>query len=378
MQASLTLKREGTLRRNTGFSALLLLLLVAALAAGCDMSFGIYRSIVEEKPQVGADLFKNVTVEGFAEDVTYYYASLAKVFRRAKTGGTWEQFSIDNDQNYERAMIASDGSRLHAALSYSDGSFRILYTDDSGAHWTDLEATSHGLPSSGSLQWMDVANGTLFVALRQGTDWTLYFWDGAAFQISINPGQKPLLGIVWSGSEYMALTAGSVYRGSADAMVEDTATGAPAGDGTVVLRNIFAHGGKTYVSTSDGHVYINDGSTWSSFEFRASTDLGPLCYLSLPSATPRLLVAKRSATPFGYMEYDLDHAVRKENGSDYISTSSSVYLSTVSGKIVRKFWISADGKVMFILLAAGGTDSYALYRNTYNETSSTWSGWSAE
>jgi hypothetical protein len=52
-------------------------------------------------------------------------------------------------------------------------------------------------------------------------------------------------------------------------------------------------------------------------------------------------------------------------------------------KEVQAFWqpvteYDATKKTLFILLASGSTDSYALYRNDYTISTGSWSGWTAE
>ena len=79
----------------------------------------------------------------------------------------------------------------------------------------------------------------------------------------------------------------------------------------------------------------------------------------------------------GYMECDENGSIVYENGVGFISTSQSIYNSTVRAKQVEGFWQPVDdSNTLFALLAAGSEGSYALYRNTYSEGA--WSGWIAE
>jgi len=98
--------------------------------------------------------------------------------------------------------------------------------------------------------------------------------------------------------------------------------------------------------------------------------------LNQPSTSNRILVAKGTST-LGYMEYDETGLALYENGKDFVSTSQSIYNSTVRAKKVEGFWQPAsDLNTIFILLATGTEGSYALYRNTYS--GGTWGGWIAE
>ncbi|HCX96681.1 hypothetical protein SPIROBIBN47_100026 [uncultured spirochete] len=361
------------------YAALALTLLV--LFAGCDNSFSIFKSISQETKQVGVDLFKNVTVRAMANDAANYYALLGQVVWRPIDGSaSWNVLSVNGSTDYFAAGLASDGAKVYVAKANSNNVLVDVYkTIDSGATWTAMNAAA-SIGSSAAVDWLKCANGTLFVAFHASGTYSLYYYDGAAFKSAgIANISRPLIDIVWDGSEYWAISDSAAYHGSAGAMTEDTA---PAlAQGLIGLATDSA--GRVLISRSDGLVYSLQSGAWTQITIKASTKLGPLFLLTQPAATKTIMVGKGIAT-YGYYEYDeTGTGSLKENGSNYISTSSSVYLSTMLSKHVIGFWQpSNDANILYVMLAAGGTDSYALYKNIFDPTANAgagaWSGWTAE
>ncbi len=361
------------------YAALALTLLV--LFAGCDNSFSIFKSISQETKQVGVDLFKNVTVRAMANDAANYYALLGQVVWRPIDGSaSWNVLSVNGSTDYFAAGLASDGAKVYVAKANSNNVLEDVYkTIDSGATWTAMNAAA-SIGSSAAVDWLKCANGTLFVAFHASGTYSLYYYDGAAFKSAgIANISRPLIDIVWDGSEYWAISDSAAYHGAAGAMTEDTA---PAlAQGLIGLATDSA--GRVLISRSDGLVYSLQSGAWTQITIKASTKLGPLFLLTQPAATKTIMVSKGIAT-YGYYEYDeTGTGSLKENGSSYVSTTSSVYLSTMLSKHVIGFWQpSNDANILYVMLAAGGTDSYALYKNTFdpaaNAGAGAWSGWTAE
>lgn len=376
-------KNAALSRKGSGiaglYAALALTLLV--LFAGCDNSFSIFKSISQETKQVGVDLFKNVTVRAMANDAANYYALLGQVVWRPIDGSaSWNVLSVNGSTDYFAAGLASDGAKVYVAKANSNNVLEDVYkTIDSGATWTAMNAAA-SIGSSAAVDWLKCANGTLFVAFHASGTYSLYYYDGAAFKSAgIANISRPLIDIVWDGSEYWAISDSAAYHGSAGAMTEDTA---PAlAQGLIGLATDSA--GRVLISRSDGLVYSLQSGAWTQITIKASTKLGPLFLLTQPAATKTIMVSKGIAT-YGYYEYDeTGTGSLKENGSNYISTSSSVYLSTMLSKHVIGFWQpSNDANILYVMLAAGGTDSYALYKNIFDPTANAgagaWSGWTAE
>ncbi|MHB0853919.1 MAG: beta propeller repeat protein [Rectinema subterraneum] len=376
-------KNAALSRKGSGiaglYAALALTLLV--LFAGCDNSFSIFKSISQETKQVGVDLFKNVTVRAMANDAANYYALLGQVVWRPIDGSaSWNVLSVNGSTDYFAAGLASDGAKVYVAKANSNNVLEDVYkTIDSGATWTAMNAAA-SIGSSAAVDWLKCANGTLFVAFHASGTYSLYYYDGAAFKSAgIANISRPLIDIVWDGSEYWAISDSAAYHGAAGAMTEDTA---PAlAQGLIGLATDSA--GRVLISRSDGLVYSLQSGAWTQITIKASTKLGPLFLLTQPAATKTIMVSKGIAT-YGYYEYDeTGTGSLKENGSSYVSTTSSVYLSTMLSKHVIGFWQpSNDANILYVMLAAGGTDSYALYKNTFdpaaNAGAGAWSGWTAK
>jgi len=378
-QKNAAVSRKGS--SNAGlYAALALTLLV--LFAGCDNSFSIFKSISQETKQVGADLFKNVTVRAMANDTTNYYALLGRVVWRPIDGSaSWNVLSVNGSTDYFAAGLASDGANVYVAKANSNNVLEGVYkTIDSGSTWTAMNAAAL-IGSSAAVDWLKCVNGTLFVAFHASGTYSLYYYDGTIFKSTgIANISHPLIDIVWDGSEYWAISDSAAYHGAAGAMTEDTA---PAlAQGLIGLATDSA--GRVLISRSDGLVYSLQSGAWTPpITIKASTKLGPLFLLTQPAASQRILVGK-GVSSYGYYEYDeAGTGSLKENGSSYISTSSSVYMSTMLSKRIIGFWQpSNDANILYAMLAAGGTDSYALYKNIFdpaaNAGAGAWGGWTAE
>lgn len=373
------------------FSALLATAVILSILvlAGCDNTLGVFSSIAEEKKQAGIDLFNNTIVHAMAEDRSHYFALLAKVVSRPKDKSSgWEVLAVNGSTDYFSPGLASDGTTLYVAKANADNVLEDIYKStnagNAGAVWTGLNAAADLDPDTYSVQWLRCANGTLFVAVRKKTDssYSLFYYNGTNFAsagTAVASLSSPLLDVAWDGSEYWAISTGKVFHGSAGNLAEESAPALADG-----ILGIAADTSRVIISRSDGKLYDNGSGSWSSVEVKTSTALGPLFILKTPAAAQRLLIGKGIST-YGYMEmaYEslLNKNTLKENGADYISATASVYLSTAAGKRLVGFWQSDTGD-LFMMLAAGGTSSYALYSNTFDPSANNgaggWSGWTAE
>ncbi len=371
-------------------------LLSFMLLGGCDNTLGIFSSIAGEKAQTGADLFKDVTVHAMAEDATHYFALLAKVvYRPIDKSAGWETLAINGSTDYYAPGLASDGTTIYVAKANANNVLEDIYKStnagSASAAWTSMNATA-SLPSNiYSIQWLRCANDTLFVAVRilsNGT-YALFYHDGSTFTSAgpaVSALTRPLIDVVWNGSEYWVISDSAVFHGTAGSIAEDTTPGLASG-----ILGIAADpsDGRVLISRSDGTIYDYSSGSWNSVTIKTSIALGPLFILNTPAVTPpapRLLIG-RSVSAYGYMELQyaapLNASTLKENGTDYLSATKSVYLSTAAGKRLVGFWQSSSGsRELFMMIAAGGTSSYALYRNacdaSANNGAGSWSGWTAE
>lgn len=359
----------------------LLLFVLVLILSGCDNTFSVFKAISEEKKQTGADLFLNTEVRGMAYDSSNYYALLARVHYRpiAGSGTAWTLLSVDGSTDYFAAGLASSGGTLYVAKADRNNILDDIYeTSDSGATWKPMNARAAietALGSAPSIDWIKCINGTLFVAAHDTSlNYSMFYYDGAAFVSTgiarITDAPKD---IVFDGTTYWLISISKVYAGALGSMTEDSTSGNPYLS-SALLTGVATDGtGRVLVARNDGKAFSHTAGTWTSFVIKASTKLGPVFLLSQGGA--RILVGK-SAT-YGYMEYDESASSIYDNGSKYLTASSSIYYSAMVSKTLIGFWQPDTNKnVLFALLAAGGSGSYALYRNEFDGTD--WSGWTAE
>ena len=375
------------------FVAILIILTISS----CDNTFSIFQSIGQEKKQLGAELFKAATVRAMGSDGTNYYALMSKVVYKPIAGSSWQVLPLpvgddteNKDIDYFAPGLASDGSTIFVAKADSNNNLKDIYSSsDSGISWTAMDAKKDIDTAIGSdikVDWLKCENKTLFVAVHGSAGYSLFYYDVAstsfknAFDSTISSLSEPLVDIVWDGlsspATYWLISSSKVYSGAEGSIAEDTsAANNPAlSNGLVGIASDGA--GRILVSRSDGIIYSYSSGSWTNFTAKSSTALGPLILLNQPSTSKRILVA-RGASTLGYMEYDEASPAIYENGKDFVSTSQSIYNSTVRAKQVEGFWQPAsDPNTLFILLATGTEGSYSLYRNTYSEGA--WGGWIAE
>ncbi len=361
-------------------------ILVVLVFAGCDNTFSVFQTIAEEKKQVGEDLFKNTTVRAMADDGSNYYALLSQVVWRAKSGNSWNVLAVNGSSDYFAAGLAGDGTNVYVAKADDNNVLDDIYTTgDSGATWTAMNAKA-AIGSGAFVDWLRYVGSTLFVAVHNSAyKYSLYYYNGSSFVSAgteVSGLATPLVDIVYDGSSlYWLISDSKVYKGSPGSIAADTTASNPNYD--EYLLGIASDGaGRIIVSRRDGYVYSYASGAWMSTKIKSSTKLGPVFFLSLPTSSQRILITK-GISPFGYMEYDESSSALKENGSSFVTTSSSIYYTTIRSKEVQAFWqpateYDATKKTLFILLASGSTDSYALYRNDYTISSGSWSGWTAE
>jgi hypothetical protein len=365
--------------------------------SGCDNTFSVFQSISQEEKQIGADLFKNTAARAMADDSSNYYVLLGQVVWRPKSGDSWDVLSVNGSTDYFAAGLAGDGTKIYVAKAdinnIFDGIYEGTYTSGSSADawtWSPVgDAKSDIETDVGSdfyVDWIKYVNDTFFVAVHNDSSkYSLFYYNGASFVsagAAVSGIDAPLVDIVYDGSSsYWLISDSKVYKGTPGALAEDSTASNP--DYDHYLLGIASDGaGRVIVSRRDGYVYSYDSGAWTSITVKSSTKLGPLFFLTLPASTPRILVGK-GVSSYGYMEYNESTSTLKENGKDFVSTSQSIYYSTITSKQVQAFWqpvheYDATKITLFILLASGSTDTYALYRNDYTISTESWSGWTAE
>lgn len=355
------------------------------LLTGCDNTFSIFKTISQEKKQIGADLFLNAEVRAMADDSTNYYVLLAQVYYRPNSGSstTWEPLKVNSSSDYFASGLASDGTNVYVAKSDRNNVLDDIYVRvDQGSNWTAMGAKADlesALGSGASVDWIKCSNGILFVEAHDTSlKYALFYYASSSFKSTGVTGisNDPLKDVVYDGTtQYWTISTSNVYTGTPGSMAIDSSSGNPSLSGG--LMGITTDGaGRVLVTRSDGLAYSNVSGAWSNSAIKSSTKLGPAFFLSTGGS--RILIGKGIST-YGYMEYDESGPTLYESGNSYLTTSSSIYYGSMLSRILIGFWQpSSNPNVLFALLAAGGTDSYSLYRNDFDATTSKWSGWTAE
>ena len=372
------------------FTGLTIALMAAAalIMVACDNTYGVFHEIQTEKAQVGTDIFKNTTVKALGGDGSKYYAAMAKVYAKSTVAGSaWSVLPVKGDSDYYCSGFASnDAGTIYVASSdpASTALKGIYSTADSGTNWTKLDVSEFASKIVDALYY---ANGTLFVEAHTETEtaatYALYYYDGSAFQSAGLSGlDLPLKGLAWGDSAYWAITSSKVYRsatpGGFTGSTEDSTAGTPSSAKTLAGIAVDRLG-QVLVTTADGYLYTCASSAWTNKLIASSVVLGVLAEVPIDS-TPsgyRLMMAKHNAS-YGYYEYDATtSAVLQGNDSSaiFVPTASS-YTTTIYTKPVLAIYYSTANHTILIGMAAQGTDTYALYSNTYSGTA--WSGWTAE
>jgi hypothetical protein len=353
--------------------------LAAVLAfASCDNSFGVFQSIQTEKPQVGTSVFLNSTVRSVGEDATNYYAEMASIYYRPKSGGTWKLLSV-NGSSDEVAAMATNSPNLYVALkNASTGVTSYIYkTSDSGVTWTSLGITGFGTKQ---LYAMYSLNGTLFAATHSlGTtpSYDLFYYNGTDFVsagATVSSLASSIDGLVWDGTNYWVMTSSQLFKGTLGVFTEEKTTGTPSSSKT--LTGIAVDSANAIVVTTyDGILYKYASSAWTSNTLDSGIKLGPILAVSGPSGEKRYAMGKHD-TAYGYLEYNYTTNTLYGGDKGFLVPLASTYSTTSYGKPVIGFYLMSDNVTMFIAFSAQGTGTYSLYKNKF--ASNAWAGWTAE
>jgi hypothetical protein len=376
-------------KKLIGLSGITSIILAAGLAmlilAACNNGYGVFHEIQTEKAQTGTDVFLESTVKAIGEDTANYYAVMAKVFYRPVGGGSWLVLPISSDSDYYCSGFTTNGAgTIYIATSGTDAAAAlkgIYSTTDSGATWTRLDGGEFAAKIVDNLFY---ANGTLFVSTHTDTEtdstFDLYYYNGSDFLTAgLSVLGIPVIGLVHDGSAYWAMTSGTLYTSATPSgFIADLAGGTPSTNETLCGIAVDSTG-KIHVTTADGDLYTYATPAWTTNVIQANVKLGVVAEVPVDSAASayRLMVAKHNAS-YGYYEYNTTtNTALNGNSSEavYVPTASS-YTTTVYTKPVMAFHYSTAKNTILIGMAAQGTDTYALYSNTYS--GSAWSGWTAE
>ncbi|HWP68426.1 MAG TPA: hypothetical protein VN437_03915, partial [Rectinemataceae bacterium] len=253
-----------------------------------------------------------------------------------------------------------------------------------GTSWSAIDATAIGAKTVDALFW---AGSDLFaLAHVESTGiYSLYYSNGttAFASTGLTALTSPVLGVAHDGATYWALVSSTttltakIYSGTAAALTTDST---PAGGKNFVGIAVDSSN-KVLATTTDGYLYTYSAG-WTSAVASSDVELGVLAEVQASPTQKRLILGKYNSG-YGYYEY-IASSNTLYNGNDadnaaFVPTASS-YTTTIYTKPVRAMYYSATHSKLFIGLAAQGTDTYALYSNTYDPTAASkyWSGWTAE
>jgi hypothetical protein len=381
-------------------SLALILASTILLASACDNSYGVFSEIQTEVRQIGTDQFKNAAVRSLGEDGSNYYAVMAKVFKKAKTSGSWAVLPVGTGSpstsyfSLGFAVDAGTGTIYAASGDLTDSALlELVSSTDSGATWTALGSSALLAGSGGTriVTSLFVSNSTLFALVQNKSTqkYSLLYYDSVGVQnfasiTGLADLDLPIIAVTHDGTRYWAATRSSLFTSTAVATFSaDAFPGTPSGSETIrgVAR---LSDGDIVVTSGDGQIYTFDAGTsaWGSgVEVNNGVDLG--LALEVPvdptdgASAKRLILGKKDAG-YGYYEWNASNSSRLLGNAALavFSQPSSNYTTTVYGKPMLSLYFSDSHDTVFVGLASQGTDSYALYSNTF--TAGAWSGWTAE
>jgi len=370
------------------------IILASLLASSCDNSFGVFKSVQDEKEQVGTTVFRKTATTGAFRLGDYYYSCTSMLYRRSKesTATSWDLVSINGSSSYTLRSAVVVGSEIFALLGESAADVK-LYRSSDAATWTEIT----GLPAtSASTQIMALdalysANGHLYAeghltdtsaGSATGTNsYTLYHFNGStnAFSAIVNFASlgAPIRGVVSDGSAYWFASSAQLFSG---ANADGSGAASIIGNYTDLSgKEIWgvSYAGAFYVTTEDGYIYQGGNPTGSFLQ-----DLPLTSVVQVPSASGNIILVGTDSN-----DVDVD-AVGYYEGtfgslaigySNYIvSHTSAIYSTTVSAFPVHSFYYDSELKNLFVCISPGTTSAsyYGLYESSWD--GSTWSGWDAQ
>jgi hypothetical protein len=402
-------------RNLTRLSIVATVAIAALLAASCEEGpAGIFSRVSAERS----------TTAGMTDDIQYstpsfvvrlgetYYAGIGSFWMKGATATAWSPVGADALAPIRVAAgLEADASLFAGSGAVAGGTMYVLFSEAStganigvwattdGAAWHKV---SDGLPASGGVQRLLVANGELFAAVAtsrltidEAPAYSLYRLSGAAFVATgfLDESDAALrlpASAAWDGSNYWFTAGARLVRGAAPATLDVVA---PSWAGAM-LNGVCAVDGGIIVATDDGYLrYTADGSSWTSSEQQLKTK--KVLSLSAPTYVPgtkslavgtNKIARSSSDTPSvdGYLEFDLsagfvEGAAAKPDHS--LFSTAINFDSSLSGKSVRSmpFFDHGDGVLKLFALC----DGQGLWSNAYDTANldalaNGWSGWIRE
>jgi len=378
-------------------------LAIAALLIpqACNNSYGIFEEVQKEREQIGEDYFKKKTVSSIVELGGNYYAATAHLYSRSTTSGSsWSPVSIDGLSSYFVYGLAATSAAIYVSTDAG------IYSYD-GSTWTKLTSPTY-TPGENQSFYMDAvftAGNEVYAVghLYDDTDssdslnyYCLYHLVGTSFSETVaNMSSSTYFGGVLAESESIrgvAFDGASTYWFASDDHLysgTNNLSGSPTSYSLSGIWNICStQNNDIYITTTGGYIYRNGTSDYADL---ADIPLSAVVEVPLTGSTWKLLVGTETTdTDYdaeGYHEATTARAAISSttfsDGEDgAVASSSSIYSSTVNDMAVHAFLYDGDlsSGTLFIGISSytsSGTH-YGLYSSTWNSSSSSWSGWTAE
>jgi hypothetical protein len=376
------------------------LLLAVLLASSCDNDFGVLKSVLDEKQQIGTTVFRKTAATGVFKLGSYYYASTAMLYRRStdSTATAWAPVSIAGLSSYTLRSVVLVGSSIYALVGASASDTKLYQSSDADT-WNEIDITQKKLPSptvANSVFALDAlysAGGNLYVEGNLSTytgaavydhSYTLYYFDApnSAFSpvASFDGISSPICDVVSNDTYYWFGSANMLYRGTkANGSDADSIIGIYTDLSTKTIWDISYSGGHLYITTPTGYLYQDE--TPAGYNPLSKT-LPLTKVIEVPSSSGDIILVGTDtisvdADAEGYYEGGISSLVLGST-SYIVSKTAAIFSTTVSTFPVHSFYYDPDLKNLFVCISPGTTSAnyYGLYESSWDGSS--WSGWKAQ
>jgi|GEM_PF-2912412 len=326
-----------------------------------------------------------------------YYAAIGRLWERAKAGGLWEINEAKADK-YIDSLVA-DSTKLYAIVKNTNGSLVGIQNFD-GTTWSDLSLDLTTQPGH-VLRGLLAANGNILAwTEKYNTETTTSVYSFYSLNVTsfeLIPGLSEVdsgvpVNLLYDGTNYRLCTVTKLYAGatvSALAAVSPTLGSTALNSG---LAGIAFANGRYFLTTSTGWIYTSaDGISWVnwtsgatafvntdgktfSFKTPATFSAGGFSYLIAPSVDAG--TSSATTTAKGYRMFTISDAGTLALVSDFSPVSNLInYNTTLELASVSRVIPITDGSTLTLFATTLG---YGLWRNVWNGSNSTWSGWLRE
>jgi hypothetical protein len=380
------------------------IVLASFLALSCNNAYGIFQAVQGETKQNGSKVFQETTAKTAFRLGGYYYASTARLYRRLITDTSWSQVDIGGTGTYflRSVVLVNVGGTTPTiyALTGDSSSDVALYSSTDASNWTQVSLPSTPVVVPAVTYWyafdaLYSANNQLFAVGHvfepmigdnsgNGTSfYDLYNVVGSTFTPVSNFTTRTLTirGVVGDGtSNYWFASEDQLYSSASATNLG----GLSLGTNSKTIWGISYTGitvGHLYITTKDGYLYRDDYS-----QSEGLTSIPLTTVIEVPSPSGNILLVGTDTddvnyAAIGYFEGAFGSLVVGSTNS-YISSTSSIYNTTVSVFPVHAFYYDSTLSNLFVCISPGtsSTSYYGLYESSWNTSAypNAWSGWSAQ